>query len=172
MTTFKIAAKPNSGAMQALEPHISRLYDKPGLSIMAVVEFRHDQRVQVAPGSDGDQSVTVKIIGCEVASQELEGVLRESQRALYVIRTARGTIDEDGAVDLGEETLRRTGGLMHAIETARLRAGLLHWTAYIAQVVAGSGKLNSTEMAHELDNVAEGLKAVLATAGEAPMGDD
>jgi hypothetical protein len=134
---------------------------------MAVVEFRHDTRVQVAPGSDKNRSVSVKIVGCEVASPEQEGALRETQRALYLLRTARGTIDEEtGGVQLAEETLRRTGGLITAIEAAKLRAGLAHWTAYARAAVDSSPRLTVTEMAHELQAVADGLNSVLHTAAD------
>jgi hypothetical protein len=171
VTDLKIDGKPNAGSTSALEPHITRLYDKPGLSIMAVVEFRHDQRTQVAAGSDKKQSVTVKIIGCEVANPEQEGALREAQRALYLQRTAAGTIDEDGAVTLNDDTIRRTGGLLTAIEVARLRAGLLSWTAYTRQVVGTAHNFSATEIAHELQAIADGLTAVLTTAA-LPIGDD
>lgn len=172
MTDLKIAGKPNAGAMSGLEPHIQRLFDSPGASVVAIVEFRHDQRVQVASGSDAKPSVTMKITGCEVAGPDQEGALREAQRALYLIRTARGTFDEDtGSVELAEDTMRRTGGLMTSIETARLRAGLLHWTARGQAAVDASNRYSATELAHELDAIVSGLKAVLATADHA-IGDD
>lgn len=172
MTDLKIIAKPNSGAAQAFEGHVQRLYDRPGLSIMAIVELRHDQRVEPAPGSDAKRSVAVKIVGAEVAGLEQEGALREAQRALYLMRTATGTLDEDGNVELAEDTMRRTGGLMTAIEVARLRAGLLHWTAYARQIVGSAHKLNGSEMAHELQGIADGLTAVLSSAALPPAGED
>jgi hypothetical protein len=173
MTDLKVAGKPNAGAMSGIEPFVRRLYDTPGMTIVAVVEFRHDQRVQPASGSDTSPSVTLKITGCEIATKEHEGALREAQRALYTMRTARGTIDEEtGGVELAEETMRRTGGLMHAIETARLRGGLLHYVNYIKQVNAKVNELSVSEMAHELALVADGLVAVLNTAGAGDDDDD
>src|SRR4051812_50190962 len=116
--------------MSGLEPHIQRLFDSPGASVVAIVEFRHDQRVQVASGSDAKPSVTMKITGCEVAGPDQEGALREAQRALYLIRTARGTFDEDtGSVELAEDTMRRTGGVVKAVETPPVGGGPLPWTA-------------------------------------------
>lgn len=166
MTDLKIVGKPTAGAMSGIEPFVRRLYDTPGMSVVAITEFRHDQRTQVASGSDASPSVTLKIVGCEIASKELEGALREAQRALYTVRTARGTIDEEtGGVDLAEETMRRTGGLINAIETARLRAGLQHYVNYIKQVNSQVNTLSASEIAHELALVADGLVAVLDTAG-------
>jgi hypothetical protein len=150
--------------MEALEPHVQRLYDRPGLSVMAIVELRHVERVQVAPGGDKEPSVSVKMIGCEVPNPDQEGAIREAQRALFLQRTAKGTIDEDGLVTLDDETMRRTGGLLTAIEVARLRAGLAHWTAYANQVTAKSHQFSTSEMAHEVDTIAAGLTAVFHSA--------
>lgn len=161
MTDLKIDGKPTSGAAQALENHVTRLFDRPGISIMCVVELRSDTRLIPAPGSDKKQAVTVKIVGCEVANLEQEGALREAQRALYLHRTATGKLDEEGEVTLSDETMRMTGGLLNAIETARLRAGLLQWAAFASQVVGSAHKLSGSEMAHEMDAIATGLRALL-----------
>lgn len=166
MTTLKLTGKPASAAMQALEPHIRRLYDKPGLRVMAIVEFAHMERMQPAPGSDKDQSVTVKITACEVPTAEQDGQIREAQRALFLARTAHGTLDEAGQLQLDDATLKLLPGLLMSTECARLRAGLAHWNAYARRVVGQSGKLTQTEMAHELLAVADGLAAVLQQASE------
>jgi hypothetical protein len=158
--------------MSGLEPHVQRLYDSPGRSIVAIVEMRHDTRLQPASGSDAKPTVTVKITGCEVANADQEGALREAQRALFLMRTAAGTFDQDtGQVDLAEDTMRRTGGLLTAIEVAKLRAGLLHWAAYGQSVVDTAHRMSATELTHEMDAIVTGLKAVLGSADN-PIGDD
>jgi hypothetical protein len=173
VTDLKIGSKPNAGAMSGIEPYVRRLYDTPGMSIVAVVEFRHDMRVQPASGSDTSPSVTLKITGCEIAGADHEGALREAQRALYLIRTAYGTIDEEtGGVELAEETMRRTGGLITAIETARLRAGLLHYVQYIKQVNGNADKYSASEVHHELALVADGLQALLDQRDDTEDTDD
>lgn len=164
MTTLKITGKPTAAAQQALQPHVQRLYDAPGLRIMAVVELAHMERLQPAPGADKDASVGVKITACEVPNRDQEGAIREVQRALYLQRTATGTLDEAGGVVLDDGTLKSAAGLVHAIEVARLRAGLQHWDGYIRRVVSAADKLTQTEIAHELQAVADGLHAVLASA--------
>ncbi len=164
MTTLKVIGNPASGAMQALEPHVARLYAIPGVRVMAIIEMAHVERVQPAPGADGKPTVKMKITACEVPNAEQEGVIREAQRALYLSRTARGTLDEDGALELTKETLKHTGGLLLGIETARLRAGLEHWATYARRVADGSIRLSLTEMAHELAAVADGLDAVRGNA--------
>jgi hypothetical protein len=51
MTTLKIVGNPASGAMQALEPHVARMYNIPGVRVMAIIELTHVERVQPAPGT-------------------------------------------------------------------------------------------------------------------------
>jgi hypothetical protein len=164
MTVLKIVGSPTAAAMAALEPHVMRLYDKPGARVMAVVELAHVERVQPAPGSDGKPVVKMKITGCEVPNREQEGAIREAQRALFLARTARGTLDEEGMLNLNEDTLKNTSGLLMSIECARLRAGLLHWTEYARRVVGTSGTLSQTEMAHELQSIADGMASTLDQA--------
>lgn len=144
MTALKITNKPTAAAMAALEPHIQRLYDAPGIRVMAVVELAHAERVQVAPGGDKTPSVSMKLTACEVPTREQEGVIREAQRALYLQRTAHGTLDEDGQITLDEETLKLTAGMLMSIEAARLRAGLDHWANYARRVVGVSHQLALT----------------------------
>jgi hypothetical protein len=164
MTALKIIGKPTAAAQAALEPHIARLYASPGASVMAIIEMRHVERLQPAPGSDKAASVGMKLVGCEIPGREQEGAVREAQRALYLQRTARGTLDDEGMLQLDEDTLKLTAGLLMSIECARLRAGLAHWTEYARRVVSASSKLSGTEIAHELQAVADGMAAVLSTA--------
>jgi hypothetical protein len=164
MTILKIIGNPASGAMQALEPHVARMYAVPGLRMMAIIEMAHVERVQPAPGADGTPTVRMKITGCEVPNREQEGTVREAQRALFLARTARGTLDEEGMLQLDEATLKLTPGLLMSIECARLRAGLNHWEQQARRIVAAAGKLTGTEIAHELQAVADGLTAVLDQA--------
>lgn len=164
MTDLKITGRPTASAMAALEPHVGRWYDRPGVHAMAIVELAHDERIQPAPGSDRAPSVRMKIVGCEIPNAEQEGAIREAQRALFLARTARGTLDEEGTLSLDQDTLKNAAGLFMGIECARLRAGLAHWNAYARRVVGHSEKLSLSEMAHELRAVADGLSAVLLVA--------
>ncbi|RBQ21552.1 hypothetical protein DP939_02250 [Spongiactinospora rosea] len=159
-TVLKFESKLAVAAANALEPHIRPLYDQPGATRLAVMEIRHIERTQPADGSDKDPSVRVRIIGCEVPNREQEPHVREMMRALYVQRTAQGTLDDAGELQLSDRTLKNAGPVLHAIEVSRLRAGLAHWVDYAARVNA-NGKLTVSEMHHELDIVARGLKALL-----------
>lgn len=169
MTALKFDARVSASAQEALESHVRPLYDQPGGRRMAIVEFAHIERTQPAPGSEKEPVVRVRITGLEVPNQDQEGSVREAQRALYLQRTASGTIEEDGQLELSQQTLRLTGGMLHAIEVARLRAALAHWSAYARRVVH-TPNLVDTEIRHELQTIAEGLTTALA--GARPDGDD
>lgn len=167
MTALKITGTPTASAMAALEPHIARIYARPGVHVMAIIELVHTERIQPAPNSDTEAVVRVKIVGCEVPNDEQEDAVRAAQRALHLARTARGTLDEEGLLNLDDDTLKLTGGRLLDIETARLRAGLGHWVGYAQRVASQSSQFSTTEIAHELQAVADGLTSILHQADDA-----
>ncbi|MEU1736491.1 hypothetical protein [Streptosporangium sp. NPDC020145] len=164
-TSLKFDSKVGSAAAAAIEPHVRPIYDRPGCRVMAIVELVHVERVQPAPEADKEPSVKVRIAHMEVPNRDQEGFVREAQRALFLQRTAAGTLDDDGQLVLTESTMKHIGGLLHEVEVARLRAGLRHWVAYAARVNSLTG-LTVSEMQHELDTVAQGLAALLNNAPE------
>jgi hypothetical protein len=164
VTNLKIAPTPTASAMQALEPHVTRIYDRPGIRIMAIAELEHTERVQPAPNSDSEPVVKMKIVGIEVPNDDQENLIRTAQRALFLARTARGTFDEDGQFQLDEATLKLAGEQLLWLECARLRAGLGHWTTYAQRVVSQAATFSATEIAHELQAVADGLTSTLQQA--------
>ena len=167
---LKFDSKISPPAEKALEPYIGRLYDVPGLRLMAVVELKQEDRNSPPPDSDSGLWVKARVASLEVAAPEQEATLRDAQRSLYLQRTATGTLDEDGQVELDERTLELTGGMLHAVETARLTAALRHWAAYIRRVNR-TEQLTITEIRHELDAVATGLTAALDHARDDQVDD-
>lgn len=159
MTILKLQGKPSTVAMAALAPHIARLYAHTGIRCMAVVELAHIERTEPAPESDKDASVTLRISHLEMPAPDQEGVLREVQRALYLQRTATGKLDEDNEVALSRQTLDDAAGMVQAIAVARYTAGVRHWEDYTRRVAAND-KATVTELHHELDLIAEGLRAL------------
>lgn len=165
MTVLKFDAKVGASAANSLEPHIRPIYDRPGASLLAIVEFRHIERTQPAPDADKDPSVKVRLTSIEIPNRDQEGAVREAQRALYLQRTASGTLDDEGLFHLSDTTLKHISGLLHEIEVARLRAGLRHWVSYIARVNANA-TLTISEIKHELDEISRGMDALLNAAEE------
>ncbi|MEU1596157.1 hypothetical protein ABZ468_25690 [Streptomyces sp. NPDC005708] len=163
MTQLKFDARVSASAQEALEPHVRPLYGQPGGHRLALIEFAHIERTEPAPGTEKEASVKVRITHLEVPNREQEDAVREALRFLHLQRTARGTFDDDGQMELTDSTLRLTGGHLAWIESARLRAGLAHWQEY-AQRLAHQNDLTLSEIRAELKALTDGLTAVLNTA--------
>lgn len=160
MTTLRIQGKPSTAAQQALEPHIARIYSRQGIRVMAVVELHHVERTQPAPDADKDASVTMRIAHLEVPGPDQEESIREVQRALFLQRTAAGTLNEAGELELSKQTVKDAAGIVGHIAVARMSAGVHHWRDYIKRV-ALNDKLTVGELRHEIDAVADGLAGLL-----------
>lgn len=169
MTTIKLDGKPASSAANALALHAQHLYRTPGARIVGVVELAHVERTEPAPEEDKDPAVKLRITHLEIADPEQEEALRQAQRALYLQRTARGTFDEDGQVELSEATLRLTAGQIASIDAARLRIALAHWSEQARRVLA-IPEITVSEMRHELDTISQGLYAALNANRESDEG--
>ncbi|GAB2714787.1 hypothetical protein [Streptomyces bullii] len=167
MTQLKFDAKVSASAQEALEPHIRPVYDVPASRRLFIGEFAAIERTEPAPGTEKEASVKVRITHLELPNEAQEGYVREALRFLHLQRTARGTLDDEGQLELDESTLRLTGGQLAYLETARLRAGLNHWASY-ARRVLHTPNLTVSEVLHELKTVADGLTAALDGA----RGDD
>lgn len=167
MTTLKIDGKPTSAARAGVEAYISGLYATPGKRIVGVIELEHVERTEPAPGADREPSVKVRMSALEIANPDQEDQLRAALRALHLHRTAMGKLTEDGDIELSEVTLERCGGMLHAIEAARLRTAVAHWQDYIRGVLHLKNP-SVIELQHELATIGDGLSAVLrATEREA-----
>jgi len=160
MTKLKIDTKLGSGAADAIESHIRPLYDLPNATRLAIIELRHIERTQPASESDADSQVKVRITHMELPSKEQEGVVREALHALHLMRTASGTLDEHGQIEISRRTLQYTGAELHALETARLRAGLGVW-ADVATRLNAKPEITLAELRAEVAALAKGLRTVL-----------
>lgn len=159
-TKIKLDSKIGGGPSSALEPLVRQIWDKPGCRIIGIVELAHVERTEPAPDTDGDPVVKIRVSGLEIAGKDHEGALREVQRALFLMRTANGTLDEDGQLQLSKGTIEHTAGLVTDVEVARLRAGLNIWVEYIRRVTQ-TQRLTQTELRHEVQNVLDGLVGLL-----------
>ncbi|WP_213452865.1 hypothetical protein [Rhizomonospora bruguierae] len=164
MTVIKLDTKPATNAALALERHAQRLYARPGVRIVGVCELAHVERTQPAPDEDKEPTVKLRVVHLEVANPEQEDSLRQAMEALYLHRSAQGTLGEDGDIELSERTIKLTSGLLHAVEAARRRTAVAHWASY-ARRALGVPNLATSEIRHELDAVATGLEMVLSPDG-------
>lgn len=161
MTDIKLDSKVSAHAAASLERYATKLYNRPGMRIVGVVEFVHVERTQPAPDVDKQPSVKLRMSGLEIANPEQEDAVRQAQEALYLHRSAQGTLGEGGDVELSERTIKLTGGLLHAIEAARMRVAVRAFADQCRRALAVE-KITVAEMRHELDAIAQGLEQVLA----------
>lgn len=166
MTTVKIEGKPAATAAAALERYADQLYTNNTARLVIIAELKHAKQVTPAPDEDKDREVGVKITALEVASPEQDEALRKAMRALYVSRTAQGTLDEDMDIELSKTTLEQCGGRLLDLDVARMRVGLRHWTDYTRRVFK-TDNLTVMEARHELEAILHGLEALL-NPGQSP----
>lgn len=144
----------------ALDRHAGRLYERPA-PIMAVVELVPVDRVMpVDEASAKDPLIRLRIETLEVATGEAEHVLREVTRALWIARTAVGTLDGDGDLHLSTQTLESAAELVGGHELARLSALLGSLLAAMRELADGSDA-DTAAMRNELLGLTEAAAAAL-----------
>lgn len=157
--SLKIYPDLGASALEAIEEHIPELYNVPGKKLVAIVELARREVVSPDPDSDGKCRVSVRIIGLETVTTDLEDALREAMRALFLMRTASGTLDEDGTVQLSEDTVTGLGGRLGAIQSTRLRAAI--------KLAADRGRISSHDMGRGVETLRadmENMTAILTRA--------
>lgn len=160
MTVMKLDYRLNGDVSDALAPHIERIYDRPGSTFVAVVEFRHTSRLELAD-EEKDDEVKCRAVKLEVANPgEQEQHVRSLHRALYLQRTAQGTLDDAGEVKLSKQTIAQAAGLASATEVARVRA-VLDWTATALHKATADTGLREADLRKALDKVQARLAAAL-----------
>lgn len=141
-----VTAKINPGLVggdrtASIDLYAARLFANPGMSVMGVVELVHVDRVVPAEGvSDKDPQVRLRIEALEIApAGSTEDMLRDVERALYVSRTANGTLGSDDEIALAEQTVEHAAGLISGHEVARLRV-ILDWVLNQVEKVVDADK--------------------------------
>lgn len=165
MTAVKIAGKPTAAASGSIELQGDWLWNHPGGRVLGVVELRHTERSEPAPDVEKDRTVTLSISMLELASGEQEETLRQAARALYLLRTATGTLDPEGEVEWSDENLRTTVRDLGVTEALRLRMGIRAW-ADRARNAFQTPNIQGHELAHELEAVHAGLLQLLSGTKE------
>jgi hypothetical protein len=160
MTAIKIGGKPRAAAVDALNSRADWLYEHPGKRVIGVVELLHVSRTEPAPDEEKDRAVELAIGALEFATIEQEDTLRKALRALFMIRTATGTLDPDGEVEMSQRVLDYTNNDLSLREAVRLTAGIRVWAdrAWAAQRTENASPI---ELQHELEAISAGLRALL-----------
>lgn len=161
MPDIKLAGKLTATAAAALGEYARALYDRPGLTVMGIVELKSAKRLEVAPDEAESPVVHTRVLGLEIANEDQEDDLRRAQRALYRQRTARGTLDESDQLEIVSDTgLGLLAEMLHEREAVRMRAGLGRWLPELHRVME-SPTLTPAEKLHEVDRIRDGLETLL-----------
>lgn len=155
---------------QSIDLYAARLYENPGMAVMAVVELRHAFKTVPAEGvSKKDPTVSLEILGLEVApAGGTEETLRDLERALYTARTANGTLGADNEVELAQQTIEHAAGLMSGHEVARLRV-IVDWLLDRVAGVVTNEKLRPVDVRRQVEELLEKATAARDTGVQLEM---
>ncbi|WP_435109948.1 hypothetical protein [Nocardiopsis synnemataformans] len=158
---FSDALAPYLGALMA-KARARKIAEVPVVGVIRLVDRR-----EPSAGEDKEPVAKFRMITAEIPDADQSETVREVERALFLARTATGTITEDGDIRLAKQTLQTAGGLVSHIAAARLRAGIDQWAK--AARTATTSRLSADEMWREMERLADGLDTLL---GRGPAGDD
>lgn len=164
MTTAKLDGKFSTQVGDVLAPHVDPLMAKLRTGkidqLLVVGTLAPVERIEPTPGEDKEPSLKLRLTSAEIPGADHTETLREVQRALWLTRTATGTLDEEGDIRLAKHTLKGAGGQVAYIAAARLRAGVDQWAKEARK--ATTSPLSASEMWHEMERIADGLQALLS----------
>ncbi|OLT27765.1 hypothetical protein BJF83_17430 [Nocardiopsis sp. CNR-923] len=163
MTTPKIDTKLTAQVGDVLDPHMDTLMAKARagqtLEVPIVGTLRPVERVEPMAGEDKEASLKLRLSSAEIPTPDQAETIREVQRALWLTRTATGTLDEDGDIRLAKITLQHAGRDVASAAAARLRAGVEQWHKQAR--AATVNQLSASEMWNEMERIATGLATLL-----------
>jgi|GEM_PF-3104556 len=162
-TTAKLQGALRPAAAAGLAPWIERLYAEPGARRVGMIELHAIERTEPAPDSDRAPAVKLAITHLELGQPEQDDVLRASLNALFVHRTAAGTLTETGDIELATSTLDYAAGDLHAMEAARLRVAVTALREQALKALA-TPELSLMEARLEIDRLADRCADILALA--------
>ena len=115
---LKFLAKASPSADRGFGVVADDLYNAPGCHALALIEFQHVDHNDPDEAAGIPRQVTLKMVNAEVARDEKRAdVLRRMLRAMYVLRTADGTLDGDNDIHAANAELMRSVD-SYAVETA------------------------------------------------------
>lgn len=156
MTVVKIGTALSAQASEALTQHADWLYKHPGGRIVGIVEFEHLERVEPAPDTERKKVVVLRPSMLQVATPDQEETLRKAASAMHLIRTAAGTLTEEGDIELGQSILDATQLDLATREAARLQVAVATFAQQARQVFLAH-RLTASELRYELESIATGL---------------
>ncbi|WP_206184911.1 hypothetical protein [Thermoactinospora rubra] len=109
MTAVKLDSKITTYVEKALEGWAAEMFAKRGGHWPAVIELAHVERAEPAETEDKQETVKLRITQLEVPGPDHQEKIREVLKALYTVRTAEGTLDDENITGYGihRDNLRR-----------------------------------------------------------------
>lgn len=157
---LKLASALPSAVIESVQDLVKPLFGKPGMRVVGIVELAHVERLEVAPDEDKEPVVTVGMKMLEIAHGEQVDHLRRAANALYVQRTATGTLDEEvGAFELNKNLLEGLSDDFALRETARLRAAMNHQATILHRLKVGT--FTETDMRKQIAKLHDIVTSVL-----------
>lgn len=174
MTKIKLDSAYPVTVGDALAPYVTLLLDAARAGkdkrILLVGELAPVERTEPVATSDKEPVLKLGLSAAEIPHADQDEPVREVMRALYLQRTATGTLDEEGQIQLTKQALRVAGGQIAHLAAARYRAALQAWATQARAAV--HAQLSASEMWHEMERIAEGLAAALDDDEEADINED
>lgn len=163
MTKIKLDSAYPVTVGDALAPYTTALLDAARAGkdkrILIVGELAPVERTEPVATSDKEPVLKLGLSAAEIPHADQDEAVREVMRALYLQRTATGTLDEEGQVQLTKQAVRVAGGQVAQLAAARYRAALQQWAKQARAAVHAN--LSASEMWHEMERIAAGLAAAL-----------
>lgn len=152
----KITGTLPATASESLSLHAPTMYAALGTRRIAIVEIAGVERTEIADDEDKAPVLTLQIKAMEVAEQgDTEDAVRRAMDALYTLRTATGTLTEDGDLEMTQSTIDGVAGNVAMLEAARLHAAVGKWADYIRDLRWKS--MTHEQTRDELRKIADGL---------------
>lgn len=159
MTQMKFSYQLGQAAAEAVSEIVDHVYATKGSTFMAVVEFVRKKTLE-EEDPDKENTVWVGVGALAIGAGEQANLLREVQRALYLQRTARGTLDQANELRLAKQTLKDAQGLVSGEEVARLSAWIRLIRDELAAVTADE-TLDARALRKAADAVVDRASAAL-----------
>lgn len=165
MTQMKFSYKLGQQPSEAVARIAPRVYEKKGASFLGIAEYVRTKALE-DEDPEKEDTVWVRVENLEIFNGEQEHIARNLIAALYLQRTAQGTLTDADDVAASEQTLNNAQGLITGHELARLKAGLDVILDKVA-AIASDDKLRDVDFRRELKKVLNAGRKVSAGAAAA-----
>lgn len=166
MTKMNLSGMSNA-ATTALEGHVRGLFDDQNAKLLIVGELEHWTRSEPGPASNAQPTVNARLRLVEVPGEKQQDDVRNVLRALYLLRTARGTLDEAaGSVNLDTEAQRvaEATSALYVGDALEARAVLRHVHTALESITSDLTIADVVKLRRKIRKVVGGLEKFL-TAG-------